>query len=81
MPQEESKYTPIYIKPLQYKALEGEDLINEDGVIKLYYLNKEGVRKVKQVNYITTIRQNYAQRIANHAFSYPLRVGVDFVKL
>lgn len=81
VPQDESKYTPIYIKPLQYKVLEGKDLINSDGVIELYYLNKEGERKSKQVKYITTIRQNYAQRIANHAFSYPLRVGVDFVKL
>ena len=81
VPQEESKYVPIYIKPLQYKVLEGKDLINEDGIIELYYLNKEGERKNKNVQYISTIRQNYAQRIANHAFSYPLRVGVDFVKI
>ena len=50
-------------------------------MIELYYLNKEGERKNNRVQYITTIRQNYAQRIANHAFSYPLRVGVDFVKI
>ena len=31
--------------------------------------------------YITTIKQNYAQRIANHAFTHPVRVGVDFVKI
>lgn len=81
VPQEESKFIPIYIKPIQYKVLENEDLIDEEGFIKLYYLNKEGERKNNRVQYITTIRQNYAQRIANHAFSYPLRVGVDFVKL
>lgn len=81
VPKEESKFVPIYIKPLQYKVLEGKDLINEDGIIELYYLNKEGDRKNKQARYISTIRQNYAQRIANHAFSYPLRVGVDFVKI
>lgn len=80
VPLEESKYVPIYIKPLQYKVLQDKDLINDDGVIELYYLNKEGDRKHKEVRYISTIRQNYAQRIANHAFSYPLRVGVDFVK-
>jgi len=81
VPQEASKYVPIYIKPLQYKVLEGKDLINENGTIELYYLNKEGERKNRLVRYVSTIRQNYAQRIANHAFSYPLRVGVDFVKM
>lgn len=81
VPKEESKYIPIYIKPLQYKVLEGKDLINEEGIVELYYLNKEGDRKHKNAFYISTIRQNYAQRIANHAFSYPLRVGVDFVKI
>ncbi|SDX51858.1 response regulator receiver domain [Aequorivita viscosa] len=80
-PQEPSKYVPIYVKPLQYKVLDGKDLINENGVIDLYYLNKEGERKSRPVKYITTIRENYCQRIANHAFSYPLRVGVDFVKI
>lgn len=80
VPQESSKYVPIYIKPLQYKVLEGKDLINEHGLIDLYYLNKEGKPKNRSVKYITTIRQNYTQRIANHAFSYPIRVGVDFVK-
>lgn len=81
VPREESKFVPIYIKPLQYKVLSGKDLINKEGLIELYYLNKEGERKSRIVKYITTIRQNYAQRIANHAFSYPIRVGVDFVKI
>lgn len=80
-PSEASKYTPVYIKPLQYKVLKGEDTINNEKEISLYYLNKEGERKNKVVQYITTIRQNYAQRISNHAFSYPMRVGVDFVKI
>lgn len=40
-------------------------------------------RKVEECEfeYMTTIRQNYAQRIANHAFAHPVRVGIDFVKL
>ena len=33
-----------------------------------------------ELEYITTIRQNYTQRIANFAFSHPVRVGIDFVK-
>lgn len=33
-----------------------------------------------EFEYITTIRQNYTQRIANYAFSHPVRVGIEFVK-
>jgi hypothetical protein len=29
--------------------------------------------------YVDSIKENYAQRIANHSFSYPLRVGIYFV--
>ncbi|WP_426062687.1 response regulator receiver domain [Flavobacterium sp. DSP2-3-1] len=32
------------------------------------------------LEYVFTLKQNYAQRIANQAFTYPVRVGVDFVK-
>ena len=81
VPKEESKFVPIYIKPIQYKVLKDRDSIDANGKIDLYYLNKEGEPKSKSVKYVTTIRQNYAQRIANHAFSYPVRVGVDFVKI
>jgi hypothetical protein len=31
-------------------------------------------------SFIGTIKENYAQRIANKAFSYPMRVGISFVK-
>ena len=31
-------------------------------------------------NLIGSLKENYAQRIANRAFGYPLRVGIDFVK-
>lgn len=81
VPSEATKHVPIYIKPIQYKVLESQDQIDEENKIKLYYLNKDGEVKPKEVQYITTVRQNYAQRISNHAFSYPLRVGVDFVKI
>ena len=50
-------------------------------------LNKLVISRFKNKNrveceleYITTIRQNYTQRIANFAFSHPVRVGIDFVK-
>lgn len=33
------------------------------------------------LTYVMTLKQNYAQRIANYAFSYTLRVGVDFASI
>lgn len=33
-----------------------------------------------ELDYKFTLKTTYAQRIANHSFSYPIRVGVDFVK-
>lgn len=74
-------YGPVYVKPLQYKVFEGQNKIDENNQIKVHYLDKKGVTKTEILNYIGTIRPNYAQRIANHAFSYPVRVGVDFVKI
>ncbi|MBF7092138.1 hypothetical protein IUY40_11360 [Flavobacterium sp. ALJ2] len=72
-------YAPLYIKPLQYKVFEGENKFDENNRIKVHYLDKTGEIKTEKLTYIGTIRPNYAQRIANHAFSYPIRVGVDFV--
>jgi hypothetical protein len=74
-------YGPVYVKPLQYKVFEGQNKIDENNKIKVHYLDKAGETKAETLNYIGTIRPNYAQRIANHAFSYPVRVGVDFVKI
>jgi len=33
-----------------------------------------------QLEWIASLKENYAQRIANDAFGYPIRVGIDFVK-
>lgn len=33
------------------------------------------------LDYKFTLNQNYAQRIANHAFTHPMRVGIDFLKI
>lgn len=76
-----AKYNPLYIKPYQYKVFENQNIIDENNKIAVHYLNKTGEIKSKILIYQTTIRSNYAQRIANHAFIYPMRVGIDFVKL
>jgi hypothetical protein len=31
--------------------------------------------------YATTLKENYAQRMANNSFSFPMRVGIDFASL
>lgn len=33
-----------------------------------------------EFKFIDSIKENYTQRIANEAFGYPMRVGIDFVK-
>ncbi|MFD1094883.1 response regulator receiver domain [Salegentibacter chungangensis] len=43
--------------------------------LKVYYNHKE-----YEFEYIETLKENYAQRLANKAFGYPLRVGIDFIK-
>jgi hypothetical protein len=75
------RYKPIYIKPLSY--LVSEPQIN-DGKIELarifQYKKQEEDLEFFKLKYLTTIKHNYTQRIANHAFTHPTRVGVDFVK-
>lgn len=71
---------PVYIVPepliildnvIKGQKLEANKLIQENGKL---------IRKTYILEYVTTIKQNYAQRVANHAFTHPLRVGIDFVK-
>jgi len=68
---------PIYIKPIEFTILE-KRIINSK--ISLCSLNEQAVKVEIEVDYITTIKQGYTQRIANHAFTHPVRVGIDFVK-
>ena len=71
---------PSYIVPEIY--LVPKNIIKNKVLTVLQYVvegNKIKKEK-KSFEYITTIKQNYAQRIANHAFSHPIRVGIDFVK-
>ncbi|MEA4852326.1 MAG: response regulator receiver domain [Paludibacter sp.] len=74
------KYKPAYIKPEQY-LIESPDIA--DGKIKLWkaiQAKKDNLDiEETEIEYVTTIKENYTQRIANHAFTYPVRVGVDFV--
>ncbi|MUU79276.1 response regulator receiver domain [Winogradskyella endarachnes] len=71
------KYSPVYIKPLQYTILNTEF---EDNYITFKSINSVGEIDTFRGEYVTTIKSNYTQRIANHAFNHPIRVGVDFVK-
>jgi len=77
-------YKPFYIKPKVYNV-ENNKLINKK--IRIWditnkFTKEEFEHKLNyfDVEYITTLRNDYTQRIANHAFGHPARVGVDFVK-
>ncbi len=77
-------YKPYYIKPKVYNV-ENNKLI--DNKIRIWDITNKFTKEdfdqnlnYFDVEYITTLRNDYAQRIANHAFGHPARVGVDFVK-
>jgi hypothetical protein len=77
-------YKPFYIKPKVYN-IQNNKLI--DNKIRMWDItNKFTQEEFDQnlnyfdVEYVTTLRNDYTQRIANHAFGHPARVGVDFVK-
>lgn len=78
-------YKPFYVKP-QVFNVENNKLI--DNKLTVWEIsNKYNEQEIKQnlncfnLTYITTLRHDYTQRIANHAFGHPARVGVDFVKI
>lgn len=78
-------HKPFYIKPKVYNV-ERNKLI--DNKIRIWDItNKFTKEEIDQnlnyfdVEYITTLRNDYVQRITNHAFGHPARVGVDFVKI
>lgn len=78
-------YKPFYIKPKVYNV-ERHKII--DNKIRIWDITNKFTKEVIDQNlnyfdveYITTLRSDYAQRIANHAFGHPARVGVDFVKI
>jgi len=71
-------YKPKYIKPLTFNIK--NPVFDADNKVILNQLNSKGKIVSLKAVYKTTIKSNYAQRIANHAFNHPIRVGVDFVK-
>lgn len=71
------KHKPIYVKPIQIFITDSRII---DSKIYPHELTTEGYSCGFKLTYRFTLRQQYAQRIANHAFSHPIRVGVDFVK-
>lgn len=74
------EHTPIYIVPEPY--LVPDNIIRNGKLSILQSVIKEGEPALFSIElmYISTIKQNYAQRIANQAFVHPARVGVDFIK-
>jgi hypothetical protein len=65
-----------YIKPFQIYVHSSN---YNSGIIELNMINENELVPL-ELEYKFTLKTSYAQRIANHSFSYPIRVGVDFVK-
>ncbi|HEY5593261.1 MAG TPA: response regulator receiver domain [Paludibacter sp.] len=72
-----AQFKPVYIKPISFTV---PDYKIKDNKIIFYFLEETAKTSSIVGDYITTIKPNYTQRIANHAFSHPVRVGIDFVK-
>ena len=82
---ENHKYKPVYIKPLHYNLRASKIIDNKIEIRRIITrITSDEVDNGdfdwQTLDYITTIRPNYTQRIANHTFTHPIRVGVDFVK-
>ena len=65
-----------YIKPFQLYI--PKPLINDEILVAYDWAREPHEFSLE---YKFTLKQNYAQRIANHAFSHPMRVGIDFLKI
>lgn len=66
-----------YIKPFQLYI--PNPFLNANKITYLDW-NKKNDKVEIEIEYYFSLRQNYTQRIVNHAFGHPIRVGVDFVK-
>ncbi len=73
------KYKPVYIKPYDFHVTSNQITDNQIEITRIE-TRSEADFEFTKLDYITTIKPNYTQRIANHAFTHPVRVGVDFVK-
>lgn len=78
-------YRPFYIKPKVYNVENNKLLNNRIRLWDITNISKQ-VESQQNLNYfdveyISTLRDDYSQRIANHAFGHPIRVGIDFAKI
>lgn len=65
-----------YIKPVQLH-IPDTNIVNNQ--LEMQYI-KDSCHLSGNLEYVFTLKQQYAQRLANHSFAHPIRVGVDFVK-
>lgn len=78
-------YKPFFIKP---KVFNVEDNKIKDNNLRIWDITNRVTKQGRnhdlnyfEIEYISTLRDDYTQRIANHAFGHPSRVGVDFAKI
>jgi hypothetical protein len=82
---EQFKYKPVYIQPhifnIRNPKIENNtiELRRVESVKKIEEGKDSGDLNIFNASYVTTLRPNYTQRIANHTFAHSVRVGVDFV--
>ena len=70
------KDRPVYITPI---PLTVPKTVIKNNRLCAYKLKAKVSQKEKlDLQYVGTIKQNYAQRIANHAFMHSIRVGISF---
>ena len=78
--EKEKENEPLYIMPKPFYVPKTEIINGQINVDIIVQEDNQSIIKTNVFKYITTIKQNYAQRIANHAFMHPIRVGIDFIK-
>jgi hypothetical protein len=80
------KFKPVYIEPNSFNVkiptiINGKIEVRRVESIKEIIAEDNGTINFITLNYVSTLRPNYTQRIANHSFTHPVRVGVDFIKI
>lgn len=65
-----------YVKPFQLH-ISNTTIVND--IIKPLIISNSTLNEIT-LKYVFSLKSSYAQRIANHSFAHPIRVGVDFVK-
>lgn len=74
---DEDNNKPVYVKPIQLYV---PNSIIKNNIVIVFDWNIDEKETI-MLEYKFTLRSQYAQRISNHAFSHPLRVGIDFMKI